>query len=53
MKEQARDATIGYHNVKFIEITVNQPMLCQTNNKTSDRFKDYVWVLQLLNLHTV
>ena len=45
-------ALIAYHNIEFIEVTVNETMFCQTNNKTNDPFKNHLWILQLLNLYT-
>lgn len=45
-------ALIAYHNIEFIEVAVNETMFSQTNNKTKDPFKNHIWILQLLNLHT-
>ena len=47
-----QSALIAYHNIEFIEVTVNETMFCQTNNKTNDPFKNHLWILQLLNLYT-
>ena len=45
-------ALIAYHNIEFIEVTVNETMFCHTNNKANDPFKNNIRILQLLNLYT-
>ena len=47
-----QSALIAYHNIEFIEVTVNETMFRQTNDKTNDPFKNHLWILQLLNLYT-
>jgi len=35
----------AYHDVKFIEITMNETMFCQPNNYTNNCLKNCLWVL--------
>lgn len=42
-----------YHYVKFIKVTMNETMFCQTNNNTENSVENSFWILQFLHLHTV
>lgn len=47
-----QSALIAYHNIEFIEVTVNETVFCQTNNKTNDPFKNHLKIWQMLNMCT-
>lgn len=46
------EVTGSYHDIKFIEITVDETMFCQANNETYNYLKNHLWALQFAYLHT-
>lgn len=47
-----QSALFSYHNIELIEVTMNETLFCQRNNKTNDPFKNHLQIWQLLNLCT-
>lgn len=43
--EKSAQVIQAYHDVKFIEITMNETMLCQPNNHTNNCLKYRLWIL--------
>lgn len=47
-----KTAPIANHYVEFIEVTMNETMLCQTNDKAQNCIENCLWILQLFHLYT-